>query len=60
MTDVGGAFSVGSVTPGPVVQGYVRKQAGQASEQRSPVASASVLASGFALVSLDDGQSAVR
>lgn len=51
---------MGSVTPGPVVQGYVRKQAGQASEQRSPVASASVLASGFALVSLDDGQSAVR
>lgn len=51
---------MGSVTPGPVVQGYVRKQAEQASEQRSPAASASILASGFALLSLDDGQSAVR
>lgn len=52
---------MGSVTPGQAVQGYVRRPAEQASEQRSSTASASVLASGFALVSLDDdGQSAGR
>lgn len=52
---------MGSVTPGPVVQVYVRRQTEQACEQCSSTASASVLASGFALVSLDDdAQSAVR